>query len=241
VSPSANYNLCAWTALTGDTYAQNDKTCKNVPVKAAALDIGVIRVHDLSYHDTTYMNIPKQTDTVTVVVKNFGAAAVNSFQVAYEINGIVSSTQTITQTLNPNDSMEVIFTSGFISPLGYYTLCGRTILVGDADPGNDNSCLSLFGKLNSIGAAAANGLLLEQNRPNPAADQTTIEYSVPRSGKVVFEVHNLLGQPVYSQELKVTAGTHEVILNTSKIPAGVYTYGIHYEGYLLSKQMIVVK
>jgi hypothetical protein len=112
--------------------------------------------------------------------------------------------------------------------------------LGDGDATNDETCRHLFGTV-GMRDETNNPILLSQNRPNPFADITTIEYSVPRSGQILFEILNLYGQPVYREEKNVTSGSHQFDLDMSNLPAGVYTYGIQYEGYRMTKQMVIVR
>ena len=240
VCPSTAFNIMSWTALSGDAYAMNDTLGKTIPVKPAPLDIGVKRMIDISYHDTTYTNLPNPYYP-QMVVQNYGTTAVSSFTVQFTRNGLLQGSQPVTHTLNPGDSMVVTFIDTIIIPFGWYNICGKTVLTGDADATNDEKCINWYGKFNALHSITTNGLQLAQNRPNPATDYTNIEYSVPKSGKVVFQVHNLMGQLIQTQELDARAGKNEVIMNLQSIPAGVYTYGILYEGFTLSKQLIVVK
>jgi hypothetical protein len=237
VSPTNNYSLCAWTALTGDTYTMNDKLCKNVPTKPAALDAGVYRIVFPS-SDTTYFG--SASYPVTVMIRNFGTAAVSNFALELKVNGISHDIDTFTATLAGGDSASHTFGKNYNSPLGFYSLCAKTLLVGDADPLNDESCDNYFGMV-GLNEPDGSVIWLSQNRPNPATGATIIEYSLPRTGTLVFELHNLLGRVIYAETIKADAGLHELNLDLHNIPAGVYVYGIRFEGYHLSKQMIVVK
>ena len=68
--------------------------------------------------------------------------------------------------------------------------------------------------------------------PNPFQNSTAIKYSLPRAGKVQFDVFNMNGSKIYSVTLgKVKAGSHTLTWdgtsNSGKIiPNGVYLYKI---------------
>ncbi len=68
--------------------------------------------------------------------------------------------------------------------------------------------------------------------PNPFQNSTAIKYSLPRAGKVQFDVFNMNGSKIYSVALgNVKAGSHTLTWNGTSssgklIPNGVYLYKI---------------
>jgi hypothetical protein len=67
--------------------------------------------------------------------------------------------------------------------------------------------------------------------PNPFRDQTNIQYTLPKSGKVRVKVFNHLGQQVkiLVDEMQ-SAGIHNIKLNNSDLSgAGAYFYQITFE------------
>lgn len=233
-SPSTNYMLTAWTDISGDIYPQNDTTAKSIVAMQAPEDVGVYSIVEPSGHTTVNAQIPTK-----VMVRNYGTSTVSSMQLELSLNTTVLATENWSGTLAPGDSMQYTFTYRYTSPYGNYQLCAKTILAGDGDPTNDSKCELFLGT--GVNDLNGSGLVLMQNRPNPASGKSTVEFSVPRAGNVVFEIHNLLGQPVYREERGVTAGKHQIDLNLESLPAGVYTYGISYEDYRVNKQMVIVK
>ena len=85
----------------------------------------------------------------------------------------------------------------------------------------------------------SNKFALEQNIPNPAKNGTLIEYSIPASGELVFNVHTVSGQLLHSQTLQSASGKHVIELNTTGFAAGVYFYSIEYQGQKLVRRMSV--
>jgi hypothetical protein len=94
--------------------------------------------------------------------------------------------------------------------------------------------------ISSIGST--NSFTLSQNIPNPANaanNSTRIDYSVPEAGEVIFHVHSISGQLLYSQTINTKRGTNSIELNTSTFASGVYFYSMEYKGQRLVKQLII--
>jgi hypothetical protein len=83
---------------------------------------------------------------------------------------------------------------------------------------------------------------LGQNYPNPFNPSTTIRFALPRAGKVILTVHDLLGSPVATLlSQQVEAGEHDVAFNATALPSGTYIYKIQYEGKTLTRRMTLMK
>jgi hypothetical protein len=80
---------------------------------------------------------------------------------------------------------------------------------------------------------------LSQNIPNPANNRTRIDYSIPEVGMVVFHVHSVSGQLLYSKTIEASSGKQSLELNTSTFAAGIYFYSIEYKGQRLVKRMMI--
>jgi hypothetical protein len=90
-------------------------------------------------------------------------------------------------------------------------------------------------------------LTLEQNYPNPFNNETLVEFSLPASGDCAFQIFNVLGREVYSQEMRgLNAGRHMISwdgTNSSgySVSSGVYLYRISYEGVGVARKMVLLK
>jgi hypothetical protein len=93
----------------------------------------------------------------------------------------------------------------------------------------------------NIVTSATNGFTLGQNIPNPATNSTRIDYAIPEAGQVIFHVHTISGQLLYSKTIESPSGTNSLELNTSAFAAGVYYYSIEYKGQKRVKQLGIVK
>lgn len=84
-----------------------------------------------------------------------------------------------------------------------------------------------------------NDIILEQNIPNPCNESTEINFSIPLSGEVVFEIKNILGQTLLSSKAKYAMGKNSVPLNLSAISPGLYFYSISMLGKSQTKRMVI--
>lgn len=84
---------------------------------------------------------------------------------------------------------------------------------------------------------------LSQNYPNPFNPTTTIEYTVPTTGRVTLIVYNLLGQTVKTLvDEDQQAGDHRVTFDGSTLASGVYLYRLQSDsGASASKKMLLLK
>jgi hypothetical protein len=82
---------------------------------------------------------------------------------------------------------------------------------------------------------------MEQNIPNPAKDNTIINYSIPQDGEIVFSVYSVSGQLLYRQKENVSLGNHWIELNISNYASGIYFYTMEYKGQRISKRMSITR
>ena len=88
---------------------------------------------------------------------------------------------------------------------------------------------------------------LAQNYPNPFNPETRIDYALKVDSKVILRVFNILGQEVATLlNGEMTAGTHNVTFDASKLNSGVYIYKIEARGedgsnFTAAKKMILTK
>jgi flagellar hook assembly protein FlgD len=88
---------------------------------------------------------------------------------------------------------------------------------------------------------------LFNNYPNPFNTETVITYSIPKSGKVVISIYDLLGRKIKMlvSENKAS-GKHFVKWNgrdetNVQLPSGIYFYRMETEGYSTTKKMVLLK
>lgn len=87
-----------------------------------------------------------------------------------------------------------------------------------------------------------NGMKLT-NYPNPAVNNTTIEYSLEKnSSNVTLVVFDKSGRKVLDSNYgSQTQGTYKVDFSTASLASGTYYYQLNANGHVFTKQMVVVK
>lgn len=80
------------------------------------------------------------------------------------------------------------------------------------------------------------------NYPNPFNPATTINYAIPKDGKVEIKVYDMLGREVATlvNEYK-TAGKYEVTFNADNLSSGVYLYTIRAGDFSETKKLMLMK
>jgi len=185
---------------------------------------------------------------ITVIAKNLSSALdyedviirawiedVNGNRVQDEIQGLLPR-------LEPGDETFYTFPLPYKVPnLDYYVI---RVFITKVDDYQDNDTIKTAHretKIVGITSVGFDKFVLGQNTPNPAKQNTMIEYSIPSSGEIVFNVHSVSGQLLHTQTLQSESGKHFIELNTSDFAAGVYFYSMEYKGQKLVKRMSVKK
>ncbi|MFO7722524.1 MAG: GEVED domain-containing protein, partial [Bacteroidales bacterium] len=242
--PATAYPLCAQTQMTGDGFTVNDEKCMNLGVLPAINDVGISQIVDPGtgnicfYHATGQ---PWYQYPVIVRINNYGQNAQTSIPLEYVFqNGGQVYTDTWTGNLAPGNHTDYTLSNLFKPNLGAQQMCVETKLTGDALNTNNKSCESYVGvACIGIDNPEGNRLVLHQNIPNPATGTTSIRFDIPRDGQIRLGVMNLVGQTVFLTEQTFSVGEHQIDLDISNLAAGVYQYFIEFNGYRLTRKMVV--
>ena len=91
-------------------------------------------------------------------------------------------------------------------------------------------------------AELPSGVRLAQNYPNPFNPITSISWVQPVSARVRLSVYNLLGKKMATPVDGLhPVGEHEVRLDASGWPSGVYVYMLETETRRLARRMVLLK
>jgi hypothetical protein len=92
------------------------------------------------------------------------------------------------------------------------------------------------------GALTPSRYALSQNFPNPFNPNTSIEYSTPKSGHVLLEIFNILGQHIatlFSGEMG--PGTQHVVWDATGQPSGTYLCRLLASDFVATRQLLLLK
>jgi hypothetical protein len=166
---------------------------------------------------------------ITVVVTNSQGVETARFTETKTVSSLTTTSHTFAQSYTvPNDSVYflTVYTDAYD---GYSYNDTLTVPRYTTD--------SITTGIKSIGVT--NVFVLGQNIPNPANGTTRIDYTVPEAGEVLFHVHSISGQLLYSKTIEVSRGNQSIELNTSTFAAGIYFYSTEYKGERIVKRMSV--
>jgi len=83
---------------------------------------------------------------------------------------------------------------------------------------------------------------LLQNYPYPFNPSTIINYQLPVAGHVTLKVYDLLGREVMTLVDGIAnAGRHDVTVDGSRLPSGVYFYILTAGSHRATKKMVLIK
>ncbi|MEI6852027.1 MAG: GEVED domain-containing protein [Bacteroidota bacterium] len=181
-------SLCGWTVLAGDSNTFNDTICTSI-LGVPQLDAGVTNILTPGAQ-----LIQGASETVSVIIKNFGVDTLTTMHVGFKVNGVTIATETWTGSLLPSLSTTYTFTTPLIVPTASFSICAYTGLTGDANHTNDTTCMNSYGvftsnipyydnfdgpNVNFSQINAGNGTLWELGTPNYGV--TNSAFSAPNA------------------------------------------------------------
>ena len=120
----------------------------------AVNDVAVISL------DTPVTGILTSTETITVTIRNLGENSATDFDVSYQVNSGTVITETFTETIASNESVQFTFTTtADLSTEGQvYSILSSVTLTDDEDSSNDSITTEITHVYsNDIGVTAING------------------------------------------------------------------------------------
>jgi len=228
-------SICVNTDLSNDMQHINDTLCKSLFILPAAVDAGISVIETPSGNTI----IDQQTE-VKVRITNFGNNPISNVNVEYRVAGFLKAQEVYSNTIAPFDTVVYTFNTKYESPIGNYVLCVGTKLNGDMYTDNDSLCTYLSGV---VGIEDANNseFSVYQNQPNPAKNNTNIDYYLPKSGRVQYQLTNLLGEVLISSETVKSQGRNTWNIKTSEFKAGVYYYTVSFDNSSIGYKLIIIK
>ncbi|MFZ4400811.1 MAG: GEVED domain-containing protein [Bacteroidales bacterium] len=212
IPSGTSFAFASYTRLANDAYMHNDTASKSV------LICGVPAAGAI-------------TGPTTVTTGSVNTYSISSLSTAVSYNWVYTPAANVT-IVNNGTSATITFGAGSLN--GVLTVNG----VGATCSGTSSS-INIGGL--GVNEVDPNSLWLGQNLPNPTSGLTNIEYNIPTSGEVKFDIMNLFGQKVYSSIDEKIAGRHLIDLNVDYLSDGVYYYTIEFKGKRLVNKMLITK
>jgi hypothetical protein len=253
------YKLRAYATLGSDV-ARDDDTVTSVFYQGIRLDASAIRVKYPPEGAAIYEHAAY--GPIAVFKWTGGFDDKRDVPVRFEIrdctsNLLVYEADTVLIKLGLADGeKECIFPSKYGSydvakiPQGCYLVKAVASMLYDGNSYNDTA-FSNFTVIPSSGVrekARDMGFSLSQNHPNPFANESEIEFTLPEEGMVSLRVYDMTGRLVLTKlsVKRLEAGDHSIMIQSDALSNGLYTYELTYApsngaARQLVKTMAVIK
>ncbi len=201
-----------------------------ITAKKIDIDAGV---DEIIYPDTP--SVGGSTVVVKVAIKNFGKDTLYSIPLSYRQGLGIPVNETWSGVLLPDDTVHYSFSVSYIAN-GSFKLYSWTSLTGDTYKFNDTTIVLC----QIVGMdEMKKEFYLQQNKPNPTNEKTIIDFTLPNSGKINFEIVDVFGRKIYSESKYYPTGKNQIEINVSNYSTGVYYYSIEFEKKRLVRKMVI--
>lgn len=167
----------------------------------------------------TPSSVINSASPITVRYANIGTAPAPVFDIAYSVNGVSQNTNTITATIQPNDTVNYTFTQSWLpNQSGTFNICAY-FNTADNNPSNDTSCVSVSSTVN-VQNLGADGPIAKLY-PNPAQQNLMLELNQPVTDGWIY-IYDVVGKLMQSINLEAYLGNKKLNLDLSTLADGVY-------------------
>lgn len=227
----ASFTFSAYTNLSGDAYPANNKITKTIAITAIPANAGSIS-SGAQFGGDTICFPSGSTNPISVTYTVPTISNATSYVWNYSGNNVTYNDTTTTNSVSIEFANNA--TDGNLTVYGINSLGNGGVSAPFAIDVIQNCTVG-------IDEENSDNFWLSQNMPNPANDNTIIEFSIPQQANVIFEVVNMIGQSVYYSNENRSAGKHQINLNTNELSEGIYYYSITCKGKRLVKKMLINK
>jgi hypothetical protein len=240
VPEDANYRIQVIAYLGCDSALLNDNNATD-----ECADRHNLSIESVDNPPSTQTGVSGSSETITVSLKNiddhysFDNVTIVALIENEQGQTLFSRLGTV-PTIGFSSTVPFTFPESYVIPNDsvYYI----TVYLNRVDNYPEDDTLRVSRRaiyIDNIATGEGNVFTLGQNIPNPANNSTRIDYSIPESSEVVFHVHSISGQLLYSKTIEAQRGAQSIELNTAVLSAGVYYYSIEYKGQRIVKRMSV--
>ena len=240
---SAPYELVTgYVSVPDDANQDNDTTYLNLGGMDDLVDLSLLRV-EVEENRT-------EECRVRIVVENVGVYPyIRNLVIKPIINGQRTTYQTTVgeHYIDVGDVMHIDIKKGgqyWKIPKDpnrrYVGSCSLENVWNDKNPSNDQTTIiKVLNYFEGIPVADNDDFVLDQNYPNPFDGSTRIEFNLPFSGNARFFVNDVVGRQVYEHTAFYGQGRNSITFKKGNLPAGIYYYGVEYDGQRRMHKMII--
>lgn len=183
-----------------------------------------------------------------VILKNVGRVPILTFNINFNA-GIGTIIQTVpdelwTGILNPGETMVYQFNQGIVVPelFSYLQFQATATTINDEFSNNNRNTIVACTTVGiDDNLTIQNGIVLGQNIPNPATDNTKIPFYTTVPGKTELRIHSAEGQLLFSTTIDAEYGDNNIEINTANWASGIYFYTIYLNNTQLTRKMLIQK
>lgn len=182
-----------------------------------------------------------------VTIKNVGRVTIHTFTIHYNA-ALGTHIQTTPEEswngiLKPGETLEYTFQHGVLVPSLHNYLQFQALIetVNDENLQNNIHTITACTTVGIDDIQIENGVILGQNMPNPAVNETVIPFYTNNPGETVLQIHSIEGKLLHSEVYYAEVGENNIEVNTSNFAPGVYTYTITINQTKLTHKMIIQK
>jgi hypothetical protein len=238
------HTTMAYTILVGDTNPHNDTMYGSFVVESIPRghDVGVIEI--LEPVGTIYAGT---VVTPKAVVQNFGIFT-ETFSCYFTIGCAYFDWKIMTLSYGCTGICDTVVFAPWTAEAGYYNEAAETDLENDQNDANDRILLWLTvvspPPTNPQGYTvdAPLSFAISTPYPNPAQNNFSIRFAVPRTSKVEIAIYDINGVKVKSLLSETREpGFHNVTTNCKDLPNGAYIVKMNADNYRAIEKFIVTK
>lgn len=215
--------------------------------------------------DTLYIdaNVP-YSSTITFFIPDTltGMARLDSIQIDTSVitmTGLANGTYTLTSNWANGriggNTIACVTISGLLTspqngkgtitvdPILYVGGTGVGVKTSALDPTRVKPTVVIIGDGSSVGIedfSLSGGLTVNQNKPNPFDNSTTINFNTSIGGTIDFIVTDVLGRQVYDTNINATAGDNTFIFTTD-LANGTYFFSLSDGTNTVTKKMVITE
>lgn len=165
-----------------------------------------------------------QDHSVKVVIRNFSAIPITNYLVSYSVNGVLVDANTLSRSIQANDTIHHIFTGRWRPTIGgTHRMCAFTgPVTGQTNNSNDTTC-RVFTSVN-VSDLLPGGIALY---PNPTCDETKLQWDGSMD-VIELEWRDAGGRLVNSINVELATVTEISGYRQIRIPVDQWSAGLYY-------------